>query len=62
MGPRTGARVFSDSYMDKITEEVYKKCPSGNITGLTSTRETARYPVITGEIAKITGYCIETKK
>jgi hypothetical protein len=62
MGPRTGARVFSDTYTDKLLDEIYKKCPSGNITELASTRETAVYPVISGEIIKITGYCVETKK
>lgn len=62
MGPRTGLRVFSDTYMDKIMDEIYKKCPSGMITDLSSTREMARYPMISGEIAKITGNCIETQK
>ncbi len=61
MGPRTGNPVYSSNYTSNLIELIYAKCPSGNITGLTSIRETRKYPVISGEIVKVTGYCI-TKK
>lgn len=57
MGPRTGNMVFNEKYADSIMRAVQLKCPSGNISGLTSIRETAKYPVVSGEIIKIVGYC-----
>ena len=59
MGPRTGRQTYSDTYLDSLAGEILKKCPSGNITGLMSIREVAVYPVVSGEIGKIVGYCIE---
>ncbi|MCY4643832.1 MAG: hypothetical protein OXB88_04385 [Bacteriovoracales bacterium] len=59
MGPRTGNPVFSVAYTDKIFGSLKKECPSGDISGLTSVRETAKYPVVSGEIIKIIGYCLE---
>lgn len=62
MGPRTGAPVWSgDTYADKVYGLMYEKCPSGQITGLTSIREMNKYPVVSGEIVKITGYCLKQK-
>ena len=64
-GPRTGNPVFSDSYAKNIVNDLYKECPSGRITGLMSIRETRKYPVISGEIVKISGFCMlprSTKK
>ena len=57
MGPRTGNQVFSPEYPDKIFDLIRKECPTGRYSGLTSIRETAKYPVVSGEIVKITGYC-----
>ncbi len=62
MGPRTGNPVWTgDTYADKIYYGLYEKCPSGQITGLNSTRETSRYPVVSGEIVKIRGICLSKK-
>lgn len=62
MGPRTGNAVWTgDEYADKTYMALYEKCPSGQITGLHSTRETSKYPVVSGEIIKIKGYCLEKK-
>ena len=62
MGDRTGNPVYTgDTYADKIYEALYKECPSGQITGLQSTREMNRYPVVSGEIVKIRGYCLKAK-
>lgn len=58
MGPRTGNMVFDDSYADEILELIAQECPSGKVTGLNSIRETAKYPVVSGEIVKVTGYCL----
>ena len=62
MGPRTGNPVYSgDTYADKVYFALYEKCPSGQITGLQSTRETSKYPVVSGEIVKIRGLCLQKK-
>ena len=57
MGPKTGHPVFSTAYVDQVFDLVHKECPYGKINGLTSIRETAKYPVVSGEIIKIIGYC-----
>ena len=57
MGPRTGNHIFDDKYADKIFRLLKQKCPSGKMSGLNSIRETAKYPLVSGEIVKITGYC-----
>lgn len=59
MGPRTGTPIYNEKYADKIAELLYKKCPSRKITGLLSVRERREYPVVSGEIIKIRGYCIQ---
>lgn len=61
MGPRTGAPVYVKDYAKNLIQLVYEKCPSGRVTGLASIRETRKYPVISGEIVKLTGYCLLPK-
>lgn len=58
MGPRTGNSVYNEKYADAIGNLILKKCPSGKVTGLLMVRETNKYPVVSGEIVKIDGYCI----
>jgi hypothetical protein len=58
-GPRTGNMVFNEKYADSVMRAIQLKCPSGRISGMTSIRETAKYPVVSGEIVRITGYCGE---
>lgn len=62
MGPRTGAPVYSDKYAEKVIYQLHTQCPSGKITGVQSIRESREYPVIKGEIIKITGYCLREKE
>ena len=59
MGPKTGDPTFSDDWGDAAAEKVLERCPSGHVTGLTARRETMDYPVISGEIVTIKGYCIQ---
>jgi hypothetical protein len=59
MGPKTGNPVFSDDYSDDLIHQLKLKCPSGRISGLSSIRETSKYPVVSGEIVKLIGYCLE---
>lgn len=59
MGPRTGNAVYQEEYTDMIHQLLLMECPSGRITGMTCIRETANYPVVSGEIVRITGYCID---
>jgi hypothetical protein len=61
MGPRTGNPVYDARYAEKLIYEIYQKCPSGRITGLTSIREMRKYPVISGEIVKVTGFCAKDR-
>lgn len=58
-GPRTGNPVFSDTYADGVWDLVAASCPSGRVTGLVAIREQRKYPVVSGEIVKIQGYCID---
>ncbi len=62
MGPRTGNPTFNESFAKNIVNDLYKECPSGRITGVVSIREARKYPVISGEIVKIKGYCMLPKK
>jgi hypothetical protein len=59
MGPRTGNPVYVENFADRITDQVLARCPHGRISGLSSTRETAKYPVVSGEIVKVIGYCMD---
>jgi hypothetical protein len=61
MGPMTGNPVFNEKYADGLAKSIYTKCPSGNITGLVMIRETAKYPIVSGEIMKIKGFCLQKK-
>lgn len=56
-GPRTGNPTFSDSYGDALAHSIESVCPSRKIAMLTSIRESAHYPVISGEIVQFVGYC-----
>ena len=58
MGPKTGEPTFDDDWADGLVSEVLARCPSGHITGLSARREAMKYPVISGEIVTIKGYCI----
>ena len=59
MGPKTGNPVFSDDYTDDLIHQLKLKCPSGRISGLSSIRETAKYPVVSGEVVRLIGYCLK---
>ncbi len=61
MGPRTGNPVYVKDYARNLVQLLYEKCPSGKITGLMSVRETRKYPVVSGEVVKVTGYCLVRK-
>jgi hypothetical protein len=61
MGPRTGNPVYSERYAEKLIYQIYEKCPSGQVSDLISIRETRKYPVISGEIVKVTGVCRHPK-
>lgn len=58
MGPRTGNIVFVENYAQKIPELIADRCGGRAVTGVTSIRESRKYPVISGEIVKIKGYCM----
>jgi hypothetical protein len=58
MGPRTGELVYNPTYARNLAEAIHAQCPHGQLTELMSVRESRKYPVISGEIVKITGYCL----
>ena len=60
-GPVTGNPVYVKDYAKNLALTIYDRCPSGRITGVMSIRETRKYPVISGEIVKVTGYCVQNK-
>lgn len=62
MGPRTGNLTYNERYAEKLIYEIYQKCPSGAVTGLMSIREMRKYPVVSGEIVKVTGYCRKARQ
>ncbi len=57
-GPKTGNVVYSEIYADQLVREMVRQCPTGRITGLVSVRETRAYPVVSGEVVKLSGLCI----
>lgn len=59
MGPRTGNMVFDEKYADAVLKALETQCPSGRLSSVASIRETAKYPVVSGEIVKVVGYCKE---
>jgi hypothetical protein len=61
MGPRTGMPVYSTKWAETVIYKIYEACPSGQVTGLMSIREHRDYSVVSGEIVKITGYCLKRK-
>jgi hypothetical protein len=61
MGPRTGNPTYNERYAEKLVYEIYQKCPSGRVSGLMSIREFRKYPVVSGEIVKVTGYCAKDR-
>ncbi len=61
MGPRTGVMTYNVRYAEKMIYEIHQKCPSGRVTALTSIREMRKYPAISGEIVKVTGFCMKTR-
>lgn len=62
MGPRTGNLTYNPRYAEKLIYEIHQRCPSGNITGLMSIREMRKYPGVSGEIVKVTGFCRKDRK
>jgi hypothetical protein len=58
MGPRTGNPVYDEEYADKVLDYIYAECPTGKMTGLTSVREAKAFGAVSGEIVRLSGYCI----
>ena len=56
-GPRTGEPVFDPRFADRLHREILDRCPSGDISGLMTVRESGDYTGITGEIVKVVGFC-----
>ena len=61
VGPRTGNPVYNEKYAEKLLDLISLKCPDGRISGVQSVREMNKYPTISGEIVKVSGYCLRKK-
>ena len=59
VGYKTGNATFSDDWADGLLARILERCPSGQITGLNVERETMKYPVVSGEIVTVKGFCVE---
>jgi hypothetical protein len=59
MGPTTGQKLLNSNFADKLGDVIQKNCPSGNVVNLRNIREAAKYPVVSGEIVRIEGDCLE---
>ncbi len=59
MGPVTGRKVFNSKYADNLTEIIFQHCKSGKFVNLRQYRESAVYPVVSGEIIRIQGDCLD---
>jgi hypothetical protein len=62
IGPKTGNPIYNEDYGKNILSLLKQKCPNGIISQLTSIREHRNYIAISGEIIKITGYCLTKKE
>lgn len=62
MGPVTGNPVYVENYWRGLPQMLEAECPSGRITGVTSIRETRKYPVVSGEIVRIKATCLGSAK
>jgi hypothetical protein len=60
-GPRVGNVTFSYNYADDLVTSLASVCPAGKITSLMSIRESNKYPVVSGEIVRLVGYCSHPK-
>ncbi len=56
-GYATGDPTFNDDWADGLLAKVLDRCPSGRVTGLSVVRESMDYPVVSGEIVTLKGYC-----
>jgi hypothetical protein len=59
MGPVTGQKLFNSDYANEMSDIIFQHCKSGKIINLQSIRESAVYPVVSGEIVRIEGDCLE---
>lgn len=57
-GPTTGKAVFTSDYPEELRTQLQAQCPGGEILGLRSVRETMKYPVVSGEIVNLRGFCL----
>lgn len=58
MGPRTGNPVYSLEFAKGLNKKIAEACKGKELSGLTFLREMNKYPVVSGEIIKIAGYCL----
>lgn len=58
--PRTGNPTWDDLWADGIEKVLREQCPNGVVTGIQTTRESASYPYVSGEIIRVRAEC-ETK-
>ncbi len=60
--PRTGNPTKDDLWADEIAATLMRSCPGGTITGIQTTRESAEYPYVSGEIVRVRAQCVRKQK
>lgn len=58
MGPRTGNPVYSLEFAKGLNKKLAEACGGKELSGLTFLREMNKYPIVSGEIIKVAGYCL----
>lgn len=62
MAPQVGNPTVTDTWADSMAGALREKCPNGKITNIQFVRETAKYPLVSGEIVRISALCIPSSR
>jgi hypothetical protein len=55
--PKTGNPTVSDLWADGSYDELKRRCPNGRVSNVMVVRESAKYPLVSGEIVRIKADC-----
>ena len=62
-GPTTGKAVMfaNPDYADNLADGALEQCPDGKLTAISSMRESANYPIVSGEIVRFRALCMQDR-
>lgn len=55
--PKTGNPTTSETWADSVPSALKKECPNGKVSNIQVVRESASYPLVSGEIVRIRAIC-----